>query len=430
MYSIKSLYHRLKGVDIVKVFSQNAIATAVRMLAGLISVKIVAAIIGPAGVAILGQLNNISTILLGVATGGIGTGIVKYVAEYKEDKSLIRLLLSNALRIILYFTFFVALGLIAFHDYLSRTILLSNEYGYVFNVFGFTIIFYTLNSLLVSILNGYKEFKQYVRVNICGTVLGLVFSILLVTQFGLTGAMINAVTFQSVMFFVTLWMCRKYPWLSFFNFTAKFDKGTACNYLKYSLMAFVTLAVVPVSQMLLRGYVISEISITEAGWWEGMNRISNMYLSVITTSFSVYYLPKLSEIKDKLELRNEIFRCYKFIIPMLLIATISIYMLRHFIIWLLFTPAFYPMENLFIWQLLGDLFKIASWLLAFLMVAKAKTIAFITSEIVFSLLFVGLGFLFMHWNGTVGITQAYMTNYIIYLLAMIYLFRDTIFIKK
>lgn len=430
MRSVKSLYNRLQRIDIVKVFSQNAIATTVRMLAGLISVKIVAAIIGPAGVAMLGQLNNISTILLGVANGGIGSGIVKYVSEYKEDKSQIRILLSNALRITLCFTFLVAFALVAFHDYLSKAVLLSDEYGYVFNVFGFTIIFYTLNSLLISILNGYKEFKQYVKINICGTILGLLFSILLVTRFGLTGAMINAVTFQSVMFFVTLWMCRKYPWLSLFNFTAKFDKRTTCNYLKYSLMAFVSLAVVPVSQMLLRGYVISEISVTEAGWWEGMNRISNMYLSVITTSFSVYYLPKLSEIKDNVELRNEIFRCYKFIIPMLLMATVSIYVLRHFIIWLLFTPDFYPMENLFIWQLLGDMFKIASWLLAFLMVAKAKTMAFIVCEIVFSLSFVGLGFLFMQRTGTVGITQAYMINYIIYLLMMIFLFRNIIFIKK
>lgn len=430
MFRLKSLFRRLSNAEIIKVFSLNAIATTVRMLTGLISVKVVASIIGPAGIALLGQLNNINTIILGVASGGINSGITKYVSEYKENKTEIRNLLSNALRIALCFTIFVAIALIILHDYLSQWILLSDEYGYVFVVLGFTIIFYTLNSLLLSILNGFKEFKRIVRANICGTIFGLLFSLTLVMSFGLAGAMINAVTFQSIMFFITLWMCRKCPWLSIFNFTGTYDKSITQKYLKYSLMTFFSLALVPVSQMLLRGYVISEISITDAGLWEGMNRISNMYLSIITTSFSVYYLPRLSEIKDNYELKNEIFRCYKFIIPMLLFATISIYSLRHFIIWLLFTPAFYPMENLFIWQMLGDLFKIASWLLSFLMVAKAKTTAFITSEIVFSLSFIGLGFWFMHWNGTVGITQAYMVNYIIYLLAMIWLFKDIIFAKK
>ena len=76
-------------------------------------------------------------------------------------------------------------------------------------------------------------------------------------------------------------------------------------------MAFTSAATVPVSQMLLRGYVITEISATEAGWWEAMNRISNMYLMVITTSFSVYYLPRLSELTNNDELRHEIFKSYK-----------------------------------------------------------------------------------------------------------------------
>ena len=124
MNYLKLLLRRLMGVDIIKVFSLNAVSTLIRMLAGIISVKIVAAIIGPAGVALIGQLNNITSILLGVANGCINNGITKYVAEYREDKLEIRKLLSNALRITLFFTFIVALFLIVFHNYLSRWIML------------------------------------------------------------------------------------------------------------------------------------------------------------------------------------------------------------------------------------------------------------------------------------------------------------------
>lgn len=416
--------------DIVRVFSLNAVATLVRMIAGFVSVKVVATIIGPAGIALLGQLNNFSTVLLGIANGGIQNGVTKYIAESREEVSKVKSLLSNALNITLFFSFCVALVLILFNKKISNLILFSPDYDYVFIIFGFTIILYTLNILLISILNGFKEFKRYVYINISSTIIGLLFSVILVLCFGLPGALINAVTYQSVVFFVTLCMCRKCPWLTKANFVGRYDKNVVKKYLSYSLMALTTLAVVPVSQMLLRWYVISEISIVEAGWWESMNRISNMYLTVITTSFSVYYLPRLSEIQDKRELRCEIFKCYKVILPMLICATMIIYALRNYIILLLFTPEFSPMSDLFIWQLLGDLFKIASWLLAFLMLAKAKTIAFISSEIISSLLFVGLGFLFMRWNGTVGITQAYMVNYILYLVAMIIIFRDILFAKK
>lgn len=400
------------------------------MLTGLISVKIVASIIGPSGVALLGQLNNFSSILLGMANGGINSGITKYVAEYNGDESEIKKLLSNALRITLFFTLLVSLGLISLHNWLSRLIMLSDEYGYVFFIFGFTIFLYTMNATLVSILNGYKEFKKYVKVNIVGTLVGLLFTVSLVLALGLKGALISAVTFQSVVFFITFWICRKAPWLSVSYYKEKLDRKTLRRFLSYSAMTLVSLSVVPVSQMLLRGYVISNISITEAGWWEAMNRISGMYLMVITSSFSIYYLPRLSEIKETAELRHEIFKCYKVIVPMLLFGLTAIYLLRSVVIAILFSPDFYPMENLFIWQLLGDFFKICSWLLAFLMVAKSMTRFYIATEILFSGLFVALGFFFMNLNGVVGLTQAYFVNYVVYMLVMIMVFRKIVFNKK
>ena len=71
-------------MDIVRVFSFTAVATLVKMLTGLISVKVVASIIGPAGVALVGQLNNFTSIAMTVSSGGINSGITKYIAEYKE----------------------------------------------------------------------------------------------------------------------------------------------------------------------------------------------------------------------------------------------------------------------------------------------------------------------------------------------------------
>lgn len=426
IYKFASFAKRTAKEDIVKVFSFNAISTLVRMLTGLISVKVVASIIGPCGIALLGQLNNFSTILLGVANGGINSGITKYVTEYKEDESAIKKILSNALQITLFFTFIVSLGLIILHNQLSRLVMLSDEYGYVFLIFGFTIFLYTLNTLLISILNGYKEFKRYVIVNISGTIVGLLFTICFVFSMGLKGALISAVSYQSVVFFVTFWICRKAPWLSVIYYRERLDRKILRRFLNYSAMTLVSLSVVPVSQMLLRGYVISEISMTEAGWWEAMNRISNVYLMVITTSFSIYYLPRLSEIKEISELRYEIFKCYKVIIPILLSGLTLVYLLRHFVVMILFSPDFYPMESLFIWQLLGDFFKISSWLLAFLMVAKSMTKTFIATEVVFSGLFVVLGYLFMNLNGVVGITQAYFVNYVIYTVCMVVIFRKII----
>lgn len=417
---------RIAKADIVKVFSLTSISTLVRMCTGLVSVKVVASIIGPSGVALVGQLNNFSTIALSLAQGGINAGVTKYVSEYRADDQKAKDYISTAFKITILCSLSVGLLLLLGCHILSKLILMTPEFWYVFAIFGFTIIFYGLNNLLVSIVNGYKQFNKYVKVNIVGSIFGVAYTVCFVLLWGLPGALVSGVTFQSLMIVVSVLMLRKLKWLNKEFFIGKFKKAIASKYFKFSLMTLTSAMTVPVTQMLLRGYVMVEISEEEAGWWEAMNRISNMYLMVITSSFSVYYLPRLSEIHDRLELRHEIFKSYKVIIPMLLAGFTLVYLLRFFIVRVLYTPEFMPMTRLFIWQMAGDFFKICSWLLAYLMVAKAMSKLFISTEIIFSLIYLALGLIFVKLNGIVGLTQGYLVNYILYTFAMLFAFRKII----
>src|SRR5665648_1269766 len=105
---------------------------------------------------------------------------------------------------------------------------------------------------------------------------------------------------------------------------------------------------------------------------------------VVTTTLSTYYLPTLSAIKEEQALRAEIFKGYKFLLPLAAMGGISVFLCRDFIIHVLYTPEFMPMREYFAFQVVGDFFKIASWILAFIMLAKAMTRWFIISEIIFA----------------------------------------------
>lgn len=423
-HKITDLFKRASKADIVKVFSLTSVSTLVKMLTGFVSVKVVASIIGPAGVALVGQLNNFATIAMSLSSGGINNGITKYISEFKNDEGKVRTYLSTALRITVICSLCVGVAMIVLNRLLSRLILQTEEYWYVFLIFGFTILLYALNLMLLSVVNGFKEFKKYVKINIANSVVGLCFTLVFVLTLGLPGALVSAVTYQSVMLFITMWMVRKSSWAAWSNFKERLNRLASGQYFKYTLMTLTTAATVPISQLLLRSYVISEISPIEAGWWEAMNRLSNMYLMVITTSFTVYYMPRLSELSDKFELRREIFKAYKLIVPILIVGFALIYLFRHLIIRILFSPEFLPMENLFIWQLIGDFFKICSWLLAYIMIAKAMTKKFVATELSFTMIYIALGFVFIKWNGVVGIVQAYLLNYILYMSYMLFAFKN------
>ena len=143
-----------------------------------------------------------------------------------------------------------------------------------------------------------------------------------------------------------------------------------------------------------------------------------MYLMVVTTTLGVYYLPRISEISDRNELRREILRGYKTIVPVALLGAVSIFVLSDFLISLLFTADFLPMKKYFKFQLIGDVIKIASWLLGYVLWGKALTKVFIITEIFFSALFVMLSFLLIHKLGIDGATLAYLATYVLYFITL------------
>jgi O-antigen/teichoic acid export membrane protein len=423
---IAKIKHLFSG-DLVKVSSLNAVSTVIKMLTGLVSVKVVAAVIGPAGIALLGQLNNFSTITLGISNGGITTGITKYISEYSSSRKKYLLFLGTGFWITIFFSILSSVVLILGAGFFSRLILHDEKYKYVFYFFGTTIILYALNALLISVINGFKEYKKYIIANILGSIVGLIFSVILSVNYGIPGALVSAVTFQSIVFLLTLLIIRKSYWFDWRSFTGKFSKLVAGRLGHFSLMALVSAVLVPVSQLIVRGYITRHLTLVNAGLWEGINRISGMYLLVITTSLGVYYLPRLAELRTQHEIRKEVFNVYKLVIPALLIATLLIFALRKLIIQILFTKEFADMQNLFGFQLIGDIFKMSGWILGYLMMAKAMTKTFVVMEFASAAFQILLSIFFINAFGTIGATIGYACGHLIYFLIMLMIFRKILF---
>jgi len=131
---------------------------------------------------------------------------------------------------------------------------------------------------------------------------------------------------------------------------------------------------------------------------------------------SVYYLPKLSGIKGQAVLKQEIAYGQKIILPLVMLAGFLIYLFRNDVILILFDQKFVAMNELFAYQMVGDFIKIAAWLYAYLMLAKAKMMLFVCSEILFSAFFVLLSILFVNQYGLIGMSYAFALNYTFYFI--------------
>lgn len=426
---LKEKIARYLKTDMVRVSVLNGISTIIKMLTGLVSIKIIAGIIGPAGIAMLGQLTNFSNILLIFSNGGINAGITKYLSEFSDSGNKNRIFLATGFWITLICSAIIGVLMIFGASWLSFILLNDRAYSIVFTIFGVTIIFYAFNAYLLAVINGFKDYRKYVIANISGSLIGFLFSVLLSLKFGLLGALISSITFQSVVFLVTLYLVRRETWFNLSHFRNLFSWVAANKLSHYSLMAIVSAVTVPGSQIIVRKMITDINSIHQAGLWEGMNRISTMYLYVIMTSITVYFLPRLSEIREEKELRTEIHSVYKLMVPFLLFSIVVIYFMRDFLITLLFTPEFTNMRDLFMFQLIGDFLKMCGWILGSILLAKAMTRLYIFMEFLNFFIICLFSYPMIKWYGTVGATFAYAVTHLIYLTVLAVVFRKLLFGK-
>jgi PST family polysaccharide transporter len=401
-------------MTLVKTSLLNAIAVFVKMLTLLSVNKVLAVYVGPSGYAVIGQFQNAVQVFITFASGAINTGVTKYTSEYYYDECYQRKIWRTAGSIALVASIIATAALFFYCRELAVIFLNDKGYSDVFVWFAVSLVFFAINSLLLAILNGRKEIHLYVAASICGSLISFLITVLLVVSYGLYGALVALATYQSVALVATLFACYRAKWFKLSYLFGRIDGLIAKNLAKYTAMALTSAICVPFSHMLVRDHLGETFGWEAAGYWDAMWRLSAAYLMLITTTLSVYYLPRLSELTKVSEIKSEILQGYKIILPVVAIFGLIIFLLRDLIIAVLFSSDFFPMRQLFAWQMVGDTLKIGSWILAYLLLGKAMTKAFIFAEIVFCACFVVLTYLLTDKFGFEGSAMAHAATYLIY----------------
>lgn len=405
-------------MTLLKTSTWNGLAVGVRMLTALAVNKFLAILVGPSGYALIGQFQNGITVMIAFSTGALGTGVTKYTAEYHGDRNAQIRLWRTAGSITLVASFISALIVAIARVPLARLLLGRPDYSSVFLSLAVALVLIGFNAFLLAILQGRKELRRFVFSSIAGSVIGLIATFALSLKYGLYGALVALTISQALTFFITVQQCMSAEWFTWRSLVGPIDRIFAARLGRYVLMAAATAIAGPVSLIAVRLHLTAEFGLDYAGYWDAMWRISALYLTFITTTLSLYYLPRLSEIESLQEVRAEIVRSFRLVVPIVAVLSLCVFLMRDFIILILFAESFMPMRNLFAWQMAGDVVKIASWMLAFVMLGRAMTALFIVSEI---------GFAAMFWVATVsltpvlgfqGVAAAHLVTYFLYLVTL------------
>ncbi|QXB22137.1 O-antigen translocase [Lelliottia amnigena] len=393
----------------------TALLTLMRMLAGFIVAKVVAIYTGPAGMAMLGQIQNVISSLNGLVAAAVGNGVVRYTAEndsygYTACSPWWKAAVRWAVLLI---AIVFPLGII-FSGLIAEWVFHTREYQWLV-IFSLCMMPLSVTgTFITSVINGQKKYKKYVVLGMCSVIFSSAIMLYFIINYKLQGALIAVVLQSGAIGIVYLISALREKWFTLFYLFGKIQRDNFISIGKYLLMAITTAIAMPLAIICIRNLLIDSLGWNIAGQWQAVWKISEAYLSVVTMAMSVYYLPLLSSIYSIDDLKREVNRTAILILPIVVILSLVVYFSRDLIITILFTEEFRAARDLFAIQLIGDVIKIASWIYAFPILSRGMAKYFISTEIIFSLTFVLLSKFLINIYGAHGVNIAYCINYSAY----------------
>ncbi|TYA58290.1 O-antigen translocase [Formosa maritima] len=425
---MKRLIKYINNNVLIKVASLNSASLVTRIVGGLLTSNAIAHFIGAEGMALVGNLRNFVSSIQSLATLGLYNGVVKYIAEFKNNTLELSKTISTTFYLGFISTVIVSFGCYFNADTINDIIFPKyNDYAYVIEVLAIALPFYTLNLFTFSILNGFSKFKILIIINIIGQILGVAVTLILIYKNRIDGALISVVISESLIFLITLvGIVNQKTLMPLIKVRSiSFEKVKKLS--SFSIMALFSAMVLPLVAIAIRSYIIDHVGFKEAGFWEAMNRISKYYLMFVSSLLTLYILPRLSEIDSAKDFRNEVFNFYKTIIPIFGAGLIVIYFLRTYIITIVFSSEFKPVEDLFFWQLLGDFVKVLSIVIAYQFLAKKMFWHYIITEAFSVIIMYATSVYFIDLYGVKGATIAHFVSYVMYYGVILLIFSSSLF---
>ena len=197
---------------------------------------------------------------------------------------------------------------------------------------------------------------------------------------------------------------------------------------EYILVALSILVFSKITDFGIREFAILEYNPEQTGYWQAVVRISDFYLMAFLAYLNMVYYPKASELST-VDSENGNFARLFFMasFPVILIGLLVIFLLRDEVLILFFNADFLAAEGFFQFQLLGDLLKMHSWILSFLLLAQARTLLFVISQGVFAGVYLLATYYFTLDQGIMGLPVAHFVRYLLYWLFMVIVYRKLLF---
>lgn len=411
--------------QIIKATSLFGGVQVFNILISIIRSKVIAVLLGPAGMGIMGLLTSTTGLLTSITNFGLGTSAVKNIAEAHASNNQIQIAKTTTIfkRLVWITGLFGLMLTLVLSPWLSQLTFGNEEYTFAFAWLSVTLLFQQLSSGQLVILQGTRQLKSLAKANVLGSALGLIVTLPLYYFYRIDGIVTGIIGSSIVTMLLSWYFSSKIRNERVtVNWEETISQGRDMLRMGF-LISLSGLMTVTVSY-LVRVYISHAGGVEQVGLYNAGFAIINTYVGLIFSAMATDYYPRLSAVStDNAKCRTTINQQAEIAILILAPILIVFLVFINWVIVLLYSKQFLAVSGMIYWAVLGMFFKAATWAIGFILLAKGKSKIFFISELIsnsYMLVFNVLGY---HLMGLTGLGVSFLISYLFALIQIFFIAR-------
>lgn len=403
-------------------------AQAVNMLIGMVRVKLVAALIGPAGVGLMGVYTSITAIASTVAGLGIQTSGVREVAKAVsagrcEDVARTVTTLSR----VCWITGAVgAIGLVVLAPQVSHWSFGNYGHARAIQLLAITVLLGNLAAGQGAAIQGMRRIGDLAWISVLSALIGAVSSIVVFYVLGQHGIVLSLIIGSAIAFVLSSVYARRIELVEV-HVSARDSISASLSLMQFGFALVISALFSTVTAYAIRSLLVRECGLAGAGIYSAAFGLSGMFAQFVLGAMGTDFYPRLTAVSDD---RNEMVSIINEQTEIgLLLAfpgLLATLVLSPYAIALFYTPEFAESSDLLNWFVVGCMGRVVSWPLGFSLLAKQLNKFFVGTEIAFNCLHLALVWLGLRSYGLIGSAFAFAVLYVGYTGSMLLIARSTI----
>lgn len=397
-------------------------STAITLLIRMVRTKVLAVLLGPAGVgleAVYDSIVSVTRTLFEVGVSGSGVRQIAAAVGSGNPEAIARTV-ATLRRVCVFLALAGACTLYLVREPVSRFAFGSPDQSWAVGLLSVMLLFGVLNSGYGALLQGTRRIGDLARMNILGTLLGAVVTIPIVWVWGQRGIPAYMVVGGALGALVCWFYVRRIP-IPPLPITWGAVLREAGGLLRLGLAFLASALMATGALFLLRIMVTRYEGVAGAGQFQAASALSLVYVGFILQAMGTDFYPRLTAVAaDNARCNQVVNEQAEVSLVLGLPGILGTLACAPWVIHVFYSRQFDVATEILAWQMAGMVLRLISWPMGFILLAKGRGALFVVTDLVAWCLYLGLAWVGLRVCGLPGTGMAFLGLYAVH-VGMIYL---------